>query len=156
VTGRSCLGFLVALLAFAGLPAAAQAATVNVNGKGSARFQTQKSAEVIGVRVNAPGRVRLIDADNPGAASFKPKCVRKGKKPCVRRDRRSGDWLVLRAVKFIYDGQGFAMRVTSRSSFRVTISGVGNLKLNGRGTYTLDGVAHAYSGNIPAIRLKKG
>ena len=155
MTRRSCLGFLVALLAFAGVPAAAQAATVNVNGKGAARFQTQKSAEVIGVRVNAPGRVRLIDLDNPAAASFKPKCVRKGKKPCVRRDRKTGDWIVLRAVKFIYDGQGFTMRVTSRSNFRVTISGVGNLKLNGTGTYTLDGVSHRYSGNVPPIRLKK-
>ena len=74
----------------------------------------------------------------------------------MRRDRKTGDWLVLRAVRFIYDGQGFTMRVTSRSNFRVTISGVGNLKLNGRGTYTLDGVSHAYSGNVPPIRLKKG
>jgi hypothetical protein len=155
VTARACLGSVVALLALAGVPAAAQAATVNVSGKGTARFTTQKSAEVIGVRVNAPGRVRLVDADNPGAASFKPKCVRRGKRPCVRRDRRTGDWVVLRAVKFIYDGQGFTMRVTSRSSFRVTISGVGQLKLNGAGTYTLDGVAHHYNGNIPPIRLRK-
>ncbi len=114
MTARACLGFVVALLALAGVPAAAQAATVNVNGKGAARFQTQKSAEVIGVRVNAPGRVRLIDLDNPGAASFKPKCIRRAKKPCVRRDRKTGDWIVLRAVRFIYDGQGFTMRVTSR------------------------------------------
>jgi hypothetical protein len=72
----------------------------------------------------------------------------------VRRDRRSGDWIVLRAVRFIYDGDGFIMRVTSRRGFRVTISGVGQLKLNGHGTYVLDGAAHRYDGNLPPIRLK--
>ena len=128
--------------------------TVNVNGKGLVRFQTQRSAEVIGVTVNAPGRVRLVDVDNPAAASFKPKCIKRARKACVRRDRRSGDWIVLRAVRFIYDGQGFTMRITSQKSFRVTISGVGQLKLNGRGTYVLDGVAHRYTGNLAPIRLR--
>ena len=155
VTRRTCLPLAAALALLGIAPAAASASTVNVNGRGVARFQTARSAEVIGVQVNAPGRVRLVDADNPAAASFKPKCVRRGRKPCVRRDRRTHDWIVLRAVKFIYDGQGFTMRVTSKRGFRVTISGVGKLKLNGRGTYTLDGVAHHYNGNLPLIQLKK-
>jgi len=155
VTRRTCLPLAAALTVLAVAPAAASASTVNVNGKGTARFQTARSAEVIGVQVNAPGRVRLVDADNPAAASFKPKCVRRGRKPCVRRDRRTRDWIVLRAVKFIYDGQGFTMKVTSRKGFRITISGVGQLKLNGRGSYTLDGVAHSYNGNLAPIRLKK-
>ena len=68
--------------------------------------------------------------------------IKRARKACVRRDRRSGDWIVLRAVRFIYDGQGFIMRITSQKSFRVTISGVGQLKLNGRGAYVLNGVAH--------------
>jgi hypothetical protein len=134
------------------VPATAAAATVNVDGKGTARFQTRKAAQVIGVTINAPGRVRLVALD---AASFKPKCVLKRKKPCLRRDRRTGDWIVLRAVRFIYDGQGFTMKVTSRNRFRIAISGVGTLKLNGTGTYTLDGVAHPYSGNLLPIVLKR-
>jgi hypothetical protein len=155
VTRRTCLPLAAALAVLGVAPAVASASTVNVNGRGVAKFQTIRSAEVIGVQVNAPGRVRLIDADNAAAATFKPKCVRRGRKPCVRRDRRTHDWVVLRAVKFIYDGQGFSMRVTSRRGFRITISGVGQLKLNGRGTYTLDGVAHHYNGNLAPIRLKK-
>ena len=69
---------------------------------------------MIGVTVNAPGRVRLVVATD--AASFKPKCVLKRTKACIRRDRRTGDWIVLRAVRFIYDGQGFTMQVTSRNA----------------------------------------
>jgi hypothetical protein len=154
VTFRTWVSLASAIALLFGVPAAASAATVNVNGKGLVRFQTQRSAEVIGVTVNAPGRVRLTDLDNPAAASFKPKCIKRARKPCVRRDRRSGDWIVLRAVRFIYDGQGFTMRITSQKSFRVTISGVGQLKLNGRGTYVLDGVAHRYNGNLAPIRLR--
>jgi len=154
VTPRAWTTLAAVLALLGGAPAAASAATVNVNGKGLVRFQTQRSAEVIGVTVNAPGRVRLLDPDNPAARSFKPKCIKRSRKACVRRDRRSGDWIVLRAVRFIYDGEGFVMRVTSRRGFRVTISGVGQLKLNGRGTYVLDGVAHGYNGNLPPIRLK--
>src|SRR4029079_14148446 len=154
VTCRTCLP-LAATLALLGIaPAAASASTVNVNGKGLARFQTARSAEVIGVQVNAPGRVRLVDADNPAAASFKPKCVRRGRKTSLRPDRRTHDWIVLRAVKFIYDGQGFTMRVTSTRGFRVTISGVGRLKLNGRGTYTLDGGRPRFNRTLPRIQLK--
>ena len=143
---------LAALLLLA-VPVAASATTVNVDGKGSARFQTRRAAQVIGVTVNAPGRVRLVALD---AATFRPKCVlvRKGK-PCIRRDRRTGDWIVLRAVRFIYDGQGFTMRVTSRNRFRITISGVGVLKLNGLGTYTIDGVPQRYNGNLLPIVLKR-
>jgi hypothetical protein len=77
------------------------------------------------------------------------------KKACIRRDRKSGDWIVLRAVRFIYDGQGFTMKVTSRNRFRVSISGVGSLKLNGTGTYTLGGVPQHYSGNMAPIVLKR-
>jgi hypothetical protein len=134
------------------VPAAASATTVNVDGKGSARFTTRKAAQVIGVTVNAPGRVRLVAAD---AASFRPKCVIKRKKACIRRDRRTGDWIVIHAVRFIYDGQGFTMRVTSKNRFRVSISGVGTLKLNGSGTYTRDGVQQRYSGNMAPIVLKR-
>jgi hypothetical protein len=135
------------------VPATAGATTVNVDGKGSARFQTRRAAQVIGVTVNAPGRVHLVALD---AASFRPKCVViRRKKPCIRRDRRTGDWIVLRAVRFIYDGQGFTMKVTSRNRFRVAISGVGTLKLNGTGTYTVDGVPHTYNGNLPPIALKR-
>jgi hypothetical protein len=154
VTFRTWVSLASAIALLFGVPAAASAATVNVNGKGLVRFSTQRSAEVIGVTVNAPGRVRLTDLDNPAAASFKPKCIKRARKACVRRDRRSGDWIVLRAVRFIYDGQGFTMRITSQKSFRVTISGVGQLKLNGRGTYVLDGVAHRYNGNLAPIRLR--
>lgn len=139
----------VAAALLVGVPAAS-AATADVTGKGTVQFRTQKAAQVIGVTVSAPGRVRLVAAD---AAAFKPKCVRKGKKPCVKR-AKNGDWVVQRAVRFIYDGRNFTMRVTSRAGFRVTVSGVGSLKLNGRGTYTLDGVSHRYNGNMPAIRLK--
>jgi hypothetical protein len=142
---------LAALLAVAA-PATAGATTVSVDGKGSARFQTRKAAQVIGVTVNAPGRVRLVALD---AASFRPKCVLVRKKPCIRRDRRTGDWIVLRAVRFIYDGQGFTMRVTSRNRFRIAISGVGTLKLNGSGTYTVDGVPRQYNGNLLPIVLKR-
>ncbi len=134
------------------VPAAASATTVNVDGKGSARFTTRKVAQVIGVTVNAPGRVRLVAAD---AASFRPKCVIKRKKPCIRRDRKTGDWIVVHAVRFIYDGQGFTMKVTSRNRFRISISGVGVLKLIGSGTYTRDGVAQRYSGNMAPIVLKR-
>ena len=134
------------------VPAAASATTVNVDGKGTARFTTRKAAQVIGVTVNAPGRVRLVAAD---AASFRPKCVIKRKKACIRRDRKNGDWIVIHAVRFIYDGQGFTMRVTSKNRFRISISGVGTLKLNGSGTYTRDGVQQRYSGNMPAIVLKR-
>jgi hypothetical protein len=142
---------LAALLLLA-VPAAASATTVNVDGKGSARFQTRRAAQVIGVTVNAPGRVHLVAVD---AASFRPKCVRVRRKPCIRRDRQTGDWIVLRAVRFIYDGQGFTMRVTSRNRFRITISGVGVLKLNGSGTYTIDGVPQRYNGNLLPIVLKR-
>jgi len=154
VTLRAWLPLASVLALLGGAPAAASAATVNVVGTGLVRFQTQRSAEVIGVTVNAPGRVRLVDPDNPAARSFKPKCIKRSRRACVRRDRRSGDWIVLRAVRFIYDGDGFIMRVTSRRGFRVTISGVGQLKLNGHGTYVLDGAAHRYDGNLPPIRLK--
>ena len=66
------------------------------------RFTTRKAAQVIGVTVNAPGRVRLVAT---GASSFKPKCViKRKKKPCIRRDRKTGDWIVVHAVRFIYDG----------------------------------------------------
>jgi hypothetical protein len=145
------------LIAFAAtlvlaVPATAAAATVSVDGNGTARFQTRKAAQVIGLTVNAPGRVRLVALD---AASFKPKCVLKRKKPCIRRDKRTGDWIVLRAVRFIYDGEGFTMKVTSRNRFRIAISGVGTLKLNGTGTYTLDGVPQDYSGDVPPIFLKR-
>ncbi len=143
----------LALALVLAVPATAAAATVNVDGKGSARFQTRKAAQVIGVTVNAPGRVHLVAVD---AASFRPKCVLVRKnRPCIRREKKSGDWIVLRAVRFIYDGQGFTMKVTSRNRFRVAISGVGTLKLNGTGTYTLDGVPQRYSGNLPAIVLKR-
>jgi hypothetical protein len=142
---------IAAALALA-VPAVAGATTVNVDGKGSARFTTRKVAQVIGVTVNAPGRVRLVAAD---AATFKPKCVIKRRKPCIRRDRRTGDWIVLHAVRFIYDGQGFTMKVTSRNRFRVSISGVGTLKLIGSGSYTRDGVSQDYSGNLPPIILKR-
>ena len=126
---------------------------MNVDGKGSARFQTRQVAQVIGVTVNAPGRVRLVAVD---AASFRPKCVLvRKKKPCIRRDNRTGDWIVLRAVRFIYDGEGFTMKVTSRNRFRISISGVGTLKLNGSGTYTVDGVPTPYDGNLPPILLKR-
>jgi hypothetical protein len=152
VTLRPLLWFVLAAVLILAVPAAAGAATVNVDGKGSARFTTGKAAQVIGVTVNAPGRVRLVALD---AGSFKPKCVLKRKKPCLRRDRTTGDWIVLRAVRFIYDGQGFTMKVTSRLRFRIAISGVGTLKLNGVGTYTLDGVAHQYNGNLRAIVLKR-
>jgi hypothetical protein len=145
------LSVLAAVLVLA-VPAAAGAATVNIDGKGSARFTTRKSAQVIGVTVNAPGRIRLVAFDS---ATFKPKCVLKRKKPCLRRDRRTGDWIVLRAVRFIYDGQGFTMKVTSRLRFRIAISGVGSLKLNGVGTYTLDGVAQQYNGNLLPIVLQR-
>jgi hypothetical protein len=134
------------------VPATASATTVNVDGKGTARFQTRRAAQVIGVTVNAPGRVHLVAVE---AALFKPKCVLKRKKPCIRRDQRTGDWIVLRAVRFIYDGQGFTMKVTSRNRFRVAISGVGTLKLNGIGTYTVDGAPHSYNGNLPPIVLKR-
>lgn len=134
------------------VPAAASATTVNVDGKGSARFTTRKVAQVIGVTVNAPGRVRLVAAD---AASFRPKCVIKRRKACIRRDRTTGDWIVVHAVRFIYDGQGFTMKVTSRNRFRVSISGVGILKLIGSGTYTRDGVSQRYSGNLAPIALKR-
>jgi hypothetical protein len=135
------------------VPAAASATTVNVDGKGSARFTTRKAAQVIGVTVNAPGRVRLVATDAP---SFKPKCViKRKKKPCIRRDRKTGDWIVVHAVRFIYDGHGFTMKVTSKNRFRVSISGVGNLKLNGSGTYTRDGVQQRYSGNMAPIVLKR-
>ncbi len=142
---------ITALLVLA-VPATAGATTVNVDGKGSARFTTRKVAQVIGVTVNAPGRVRLLATD---AASFKPKCVIKRRKACIRRDKRTGDWIVLHAVRFIYDGQGFTMKVTSRNRFRVSISGVGTLKLIGSGTYTRDGVSQSYSGNMPPIVLKR-
>lgn len=148
---RPRLRFALAAALVVAVPAAAGAATVNVDGMGSARFQTRKAAQVIGVTVKAPGRVHLVAAD---AASFKPKCVVKRKKACIRRDRKTGDWIVLRAVRFIYDGQGFTMRVTSSNRFRVTISGVGSLKLNGTGTYTLDGVPQTYDGNLQPIALK--
>jgi hypothetical protein len=142
---------LAALLVVA-VPATAGATTVNVDGKGSARFQTRRAAQVIGVTVNAPGRVHLVAVD---AAAFRPKCVLVRKKPCIRRDRKTGDWIVLRAVRFIYDGQGFNMKVTSRSRFRIAISGVGTLKLNGSGTYTIDGVPQRYNGNLKPIVLKR-
>ena len=148
---RPRLRFALAAALVVAVPAAAGAATVNVDGMGSARFQTRKAAQVIGVTVNAPGRVRLVATD---AASFKPKCVVKRKKACIRRDRKTGDWIVLRAVRFIYDGQRFTMRVTSSNRFRITISGVGSLKLNGTGTYTLDGVDQSYDGNLQPIALK--
>jgi ribosomal protein S6E (S10) len=134
------------------VPAAASATTVNVDGKGSARFTTRKMAQVIGVTVNAPGRVRLVAADS---ASFRPKCVIKRKKACIRRDTKTGDWIVLHAVRFIYDGQGFTMRVTSKNRFRISISGVGTLKLNGSGTYTRDAVQQRYNGNMAPIVLKR-
>ncbi len=134
------------------VPAAASPTTVNVDGKGTARFQTRRAAQVIGVTVNAPGRVHLVAVDS---ASFRPKCVLKRKKPCIRRDKRTGDWIVLRAVRFIYDGQGFTMKVTSKNRFRVSISGVGTLKLIGSGTYTRDGVSQSYSGNMAPIVLKR-
>jgi hypothetical protein len=155
VTSRVWLALASSAVLLFGGPAAASAATVNVTGKGLVRFQTARSAEVIGVTVNAPGRIRLVDVDNPSVRFFKPKCIKRSRKPCVRRDRRTGDWIVLRPVRFIYDGQGFIMRITSKRGFRVTISGVGQLKLNGRGTYVLDGVAHAYNGNLPPIRLRR-
>ena len=148
---RPRLRFALAAALVVAVPTAAGAATVNVDGMGSARFQTRKAAQVIGVTVNAPGRVRLVATD---AASFKPKCVVKRKKACIRRDRKTGDWIVLRAVRFIYDGQRFTMRVTSSNRFRITISGVGSLKLNGTGTYTLDGVDQSYDGNLQPIALK--
>src|SRR4029079_11158596 len=107
-TGRVNLRPWVSIVSGAALvlavPAAASAATVNVNGKGTARFQTAKFAEVIGVTVRPAGRVRLIDVDNPAAATFKPKCITRSRKACIRRDRKSGDWIVLRPVRFIYDG----------------------------------------------------
>jgi hypothetical protein len=147
---RPLLALTAALLL--AIPATAAASTVNVDGKGSARFQTRRAAQVIGVTVNAPGRVHLVAVD---AASFKPVCVLKRKKPCLRRDRRTRDWIVLRAVRFIYDGQGFTMKVTSRTRFRISISGVGNLKLIGTGRYTVDGVPRHYNGNLLPIVLKR-
>jgi hypothetical protein len=152
VTSRPFALHALVIALVVAVPATASAATVNVDGKGSARFVTRRAAQVIGVTVNAPGRVHLVAVDS---ASFKPKCVLKRKRPCIRRERRTGDWIVLRAVRFIYDGQGFTMKVTSRNRFRIAISGVGNLKLNGQGTYTLDGVPHAYSGNMAPIVLKR-
>jgi hypothetical protein len=134
------------------VPAAASATTVNVDGKGSARFTTRRTAQVIGVTVNAPGRVHLVALD---AGTFRPKCVLKRKKPCIRREKQSGDWIVLYAVRFIYDGQGFNMKVTSRNRFRISVSGVGTLKLNGSGTYTREGVVQRYSGNMAPIVLKR-
>ena len=77
----------------------------------------------------------------------------KRKKACIRRDRKTGDWIVLRAVRFIYDGQGFTMKVTSQNRFRVTISGVGNLKLNG-GARTPRRRPAAYSGNMRPDRVE--
>ena len=152
VTFRPLALLALAVALVVAVPATAAATTVNVDGKGSARFVTRKAAQVIGVTVNAPGRVHLVAVDS---ASFKPKCVLKRKKPCIRRDRRTGDWIVLRAVRFIYDGEGFTMKVTSRNRFRIAISGVGSLKLNGSGTYTVDGVAQRYNGNLSPIVLKR-
>ncbi len=144
------IGVVVAAVLTAA-PAAAHAATVVVDGVGVATMQAQR-AQVIGVVVKPTGRVKLTASNGE---SFRPRCVKRSSRRCVRYDEETGSWIVLRPVKFIYDGKRFSLRVQSRGGFKISISGVGSLKLNGKGVYTLDGVEHRYDGNIPRIRLAK-
>jgi hypothetical protein len=140
---------LAAAAAVAAVPASAYGSTVVVDATGAATLRADR-AQIIGVVVRPSGRIRLTAGN---AADFKPRCVKKSKRRCVRYDEQSGAWIVLRPVKFIYDGSGFSIRVQSRSGFKITISGVGRLKLNGKGTYTVDGEEHRYDGDVPRIKL---
>jgi hypothetical protein len=140
------------VVAFAALvlPAQALAGSVNVNGTGQLTFQTGRGATAFATTIRNPARIKLITS---APASFRPVCIRVGRKPCVKWDRVHKQWKVLRAVKFYYSGSAFRLVVRAKNGFAVGITGVGGLNLNGAGTYTQDGVSNPYSG-VVRLRLK--
>jgi hypothetical protein len=138
-----------ALVALA-LPAQALAGSVNVTGTGQLTFQTARGATEFATVVKAPARIKLITS---GAASFRPVCLRPGRKPCVKWDRVHAQWKVLRAVKFYYSGAAFRLVVRAKKGFSIGVTGVGGLNLNGAGTYTKGGVSTPYAG-VVHLRLK--
>jgi hypothetical protein len=144
------LAAIGATLVALALPAQALAGSVNVSGTGQLAFQTAKNATSFATIVRAPARIKLV---TKGAASFRPVCIRVGRKPCVKWDRVHGQWKVLRAVKFYYSGSAFRLVVRAKKGFSIGILGVGGLNLNGGGTYTQGGVSTPYAG-VVHLRLK--
>jgi hypothetical protein len=132
-----------AVLAALAAPAAAAGSALRVTGNGNAILRASGPATAWAVSV-AGGRIRLIADDG---SSLRLLCVRPipGRR-CVRRTPLGG-YVVLRPVKFLYNGTGpFQLAILHARRFDLNVLGSGRMRLNGIGTYTLDGILRGYTG----------
>jgi len=105
--------------------------------------RTTGPATAWAVRVSA-GRIRLIAADG---SALRLLCVKPN--PLHRRCARRtpvGAWIVLRPVKFLYNGTSPFQLLLHAAKFDLNVLGSGRVRLNGTGTYTLDGSPRSYTG----------
>ena len=54
--------------------------------------------------------------------------------------------LVLRPVRFLYEGEDFRLVVSTRAGFRMLVVGSGRVTVRGRGRWSLGGPAQSYDG----------
>ena len=135
---------VLALVAVVVLAASASAmgTGANVIGKGRLVYTPDGEATVFGTDLRPGARITIS-----GRATLTPTCVvLPRRKPCFKVDPRTGATVVLRPIRFLIEGTAFRVVLVSNASFAVGLSGAGKLALDGRGTYTVDGVARPYRG----------
>ncbi len=122
--------------------ALARGTGANVVGKGRLVYTSVGDATVFATDLRAGARIAI-----DGNATLTTTCVSVSKRrPCVRFDIPTHATVVLRPIRFLVDGTAFTVTLVSSARFSVGITGAGRVALDGRGTYTVDGVGRIYRG----------
>lgn len=135
------------------LAPAAGAASVAVDGSGDATFRARKAAVLFSTHVRPLGRTTVVVLPR----GVRPACVG-GRRPCARRIDEAGGlvrWRVLRPVSFFVPSRfrNPLVRIANARGFDLSVTGCGVLRVDGTGTYSIDGRAVDYDG--PAVEAVK-
>jgi hypothetical protein len=146
---------LLALVVLALVPAVALAGSVNVSGKGSAAYTARGTATAFSTQL-LPG-TRIVATALP-VASVQPtvtvNCLARRQRRCARLDVVTGAWIVSKPVTMLVEGADFRVTIRSPRLFQLGITGIGVLRLKGRGTYTTAGVDTPYDGPT-VVKLRR-